>query len=68
MNISISDDLDLQKIAYSGQCFRVREFEDGLFRFVTGSEVLYIKNYQLSALKLVALKKLGIKYGFLILI
>ena len=43
MNISISDDLDLQKIAYSGQCFRVREFEDGLFRFVTGSEVLYIK-------------------------
>lgn len=43
MKISISDDFDLQKIAHSGQCFRVREFEDGTFRFVTGSEVLYIK-------------------------
>lgn len=37
------DPFDLQKIADSGQCFRVREFGDGFFRFVTGSEVLYIK-------------------------
>ena len=43
MEISIIDDFDLQKIAHSGQCFRVREFEDGTFRFVTGREVLYIK-------------------------
>lgn len=43
MNISISDDFDLQKIADSGQCFRVREFENGVFRFVTGNEVLYIQ-------------------------
>jgi N-glycosylase/DNA lyase len=43
MEISIVDDFDLQKIAQSGQCFRVREFEDGTFRFVTGDEVLYIK-------------------------
>lgn len=43
MEISILDDFDLHKIAYSGQCFRVREFDDGTFRFVTGSEVLYIR-------------------------
>ena len=43
MHIKISDDFDLQKIADSGQCFRVREFGDGVYRFVTGSEVLYIK-------------------------
>lgn len=43
MNLSISDDFDLQKIAHSGQCFRVREFGDGFFCFVTGNEVLYIR-------------------------
>ena len=43
MEILISDDFGLRKIAHSGQCFRVREFGDGMFRFVTGSEVLYIK-------------------------
>ena len=29
MHISITDDFDLAKIARSGQCFRVKEFEDG---------------------------------------
>ena len=29
---SIIVDFDLEKIAHSGQCFRVREFEDGTFR------------------------------------
>ena len=43
MDIKISNDFDLQKIADSGQCFRVREFEDGSYRFVTGNDVLYIK-------------------------
>ena len=43
MNLSMKDDFDLQKIAHSGQCFRVQEFGDGFFRFVTGSEVLYIR-------------------------
>lgn len=43
MQVTISDDFDLQKIADSGQCFRVRDFGDGMFRFITGSEVLYIK-------------------------
>lgn len=36
MYISSTDDFDLSKIARSGQCFRVKEFEDGRFRFVTG--------------------------------
>lgn len=43
MNISIADDFDLCKIARSGQCFRVKEFDEGIFRFVTGREVLYIR-------------------------
>ena len=43
MHISITDDFDLAKIAQSGQCFRVKEWDDGLFRFVTGREVLYIR-------------------------
>lgn len=43
MQISIPDDFDLSKIARSGQCFRVKEWEDGWFRFVTGREVLYIR-------------------------
>lgn len=43
MQISIPDDFDLSKIARSGQCFRVKEFEGGWFRFVTGREVLYIR-------------------------
>ena len=43
MQVAISDDFDLQKIADSGQCLRVKKFSDGMFRFITGSEVLYIK-------------------------
>lgn len=43
MKLRISDDFDLHKIAQSGQCFRVRECEDGGFRFITEKEVLYIR-------------------------
>jgi N-glycosylase/DNA lyase len=43
MTITIRDDFDLNKIADSGQCFRVRKFADGLFRFVTRDHILYIK-------------------------
>ena len=43
MLVTITDDFDLKKIAASGQCFRVKEFEDGLFRFITGNHILYIK-------------------------
>jgi len=42
MIIEITDDFDLKKIADSGQCFRVKAFEDGIYRFVTGSHLLYI--------------------------
>lgn len=41
--ITIEDDLDLAKIAVSGQCFRVRRFDDGTYRFITGDHVLYIR-------------------------
>ncbi len=43
MEITVTDDFNLEKIAQSGQCFRVREFLDGTFRFVIGSNILYIK-------------------------
>lgn len=41
--ITIEDDLDLGKIAVSGQCFRVREFDGGIFRFIIGNNVIYMK-------------------------
>lgn len=41
--VEIPDDFDLQKIGDSGQCFRVRCFPDGCYRFVTGQYVLYIR-------------------------
>lgn len=43
MHISINDSFDLQKIADSGQCFRVKVFDDQTFRFITGSHILYIR-------------------------
>lgn len=41
-HIKIEDDLDLDKIADSGQCFRVRRFPDGICRFITGDKVIYL--------------------------
>lgn len=41
--LEIKDDFDLEKIARSGQCFRVRHLGDGIWRFVTREHVLYIK-------------------------
>lgn len=41
--IDISDDFDLAKIQRSGQCFRVGSTEGGLFRFVSGGNVLLIR-------------------------
>ncbi len=43
MIINIDDDLDLKKIADSGQAFRIAEISDGEYRFVTEDQVLYIK-------------------------
>ena len=42
MTVEIRDDFDLEKIRLSGQCFRIRRFEDETFRFITGNEVLSI--------------------------
>lgn len=42
MRITIDDDFDLEKIAESGQCFRVRRFDDGAYRFMTGRELVYV--------------------------
>ena len=41
--VSIQDDFDLKKIAASGQCFRVRRFEDDSYRFITREHILYIR-------------------------
>lgn len=41
--VAIEDDFDLAKIANSGECFRVRTFDDGTYRFITGNNVLYIR-------------------------
>lgn len=41
--ITIKDDFDLDKIAFCGQCFRAKRFDDGMFRFIIGEDVLYIK-------------------------
>lgn len=43
MELTISDDLNLTKIALSGQCFRIRRFDDGTFRFITEGNILYIR-------------------------
>ncbi len=41
--VKIHDDFDLKKIADSGQCFRAKEIEQGLFRFITLNKFVYIK-------------------------
>ena len=43
MEIMIRDDFDLEKIASSGQCFRAKLLDSGMFRFVSGEHVIYIK-------------------------
>lgn len=43
MQIEIQDDFDLEKIATCGQCFRAKVMDNGLFRFVSGDHVIYIK-------------------------
>ena len=51
MQIEIQDDFDLGKITLSGQCFRVKLLDEGMFRFVSGDHVIYIKetgNHQFS--------------------
>ena len=42
--VSIKDDLDLKKIADSGQCFRIKPLDDDSFRFVHMGHVLDMKH------------------------
>lgn len=42
MQLTITDDFDLRKIADSGQCFRIRNFDDRGYRFISGDRVLYL--------------------------
>lgn len=44
MQIEIQDDFDLNKISLSGQCFRVKQLEGEIYRFVTENHVVYIKS------------------------
>ncbi len=44
MQMIIDDDFDMEKIAQSGQCFRVRRMDDGSRRFITGDNVVYIRD------------------------
>ncbi len=37
------DDFDLDKIFLSGQCFRIKKYDDTHFRFITNENVLHIK-------------------------
>lgn len=41
--IGIEDDFDLDKILDSGQCFRPCRVQGGAYRFITGSQLLYLR-------------------------
>ena len=43
MEIKINDDFDLTKIINSGQCFRGKEIEENIYRFITNYEIIYIR-------------------------
>lgn len=43
MNITIQDDFNLEKIIKSGQSFRSQEIKKDIFRFMTGSNILYLQ-------------------------
>ncbi len=44
MEVTISDDFSMEKIMESGQCFRVRRFPDGVYRFMTGISAVYLRS------------------------
>lgn len=44
MKIQITDDFDLYKIAYSGQCFRVKELDENTFSFITKDNKLIMRH------------------------
>ena len=44
MIIEIKDDMDLEKIARSGQCFRWEAAEDGAYRIIARDRAVYLKD------------------------
>ena len=44
MEVHIPDLFDLKKIVDSGQCFRAVPLAGGIYRFITGDQVLYIRS------------------------
>ncbi len=44
VEVSITDDFSPEKIMESGQCFRVRRFSDGAYRFVSGLCAVYLRS------------------------
>ena len=42
MIVTITDDFNLERIADSGQCFRWKKQDDGIFRIIRGANCLYI--------------------------
>lgn len=46
MEIRINDDFDIKKIVDSGQCFRPKEIESGIFRFIVGENILHIRELE----------------------
>jgi N-glycosylase/DNA lyase len=44
LKITVDDDFDLDKIINSGQCFRPRKTEDGIYRFITGKHTVDIRD------------------------
>lgn len=44
MKLTINDDFDLYKIAYSGQCFRVYADDNNAYHFIKGTHLLTIKS------------------------
>ena len=51
MIFTYRDDLDLEKIAGSGQCFRWTMQDDGICRIIAGSELLHIRRKNVSQLE-----------------
>lgn len=48
--VIIQDDFDLEKIVFSGQCFRPAREEDGkTYRFICGNNILYIRKTNTSS-------------------
>ena len=42
MQITVTDDFNLDKIIKSGQCFRAEKLVDGKYRFITGKHMVHI--------------------------